>query len=145
MITENRWKHILGVARTARVLALKFRPDDKKYAQDMFLLGLLHDFGYEFSPDGRNHAQTGGEILKRCGYKYWREVAGHGFALDDMSDELFLLDCADMTTGPDGEKMTLNERVEEIAKRYGSGSAPHKKSMAEAARLQADPRYAKIK
>lgn len=42
MIIENRWKHILGVARKAKELALKFRPNDEKYAEDMFLLGLVH-------------------------------------------------------------------------------------------------------
>ena len=28
MITKNRWKHILGVARKAAELALKLRPKD---------------------------------------------------------------------------------------------------------------------
>ena len=146
MITGNRWKHILGVARTAKLLALKFRPDDEKYAQDMFLLGMLHDFGYEFSPDGKNHAAVGGGILRRSGYEYWEEVALHGKeTAGRMSDELFILNCADMTTSPDGERMTMTERVEEIAGRYGINSAAHKKSIAQAEKLRSDARYAKIK
>lgn len=67
MITENRWKHILGVARKAKEFALKMRPKDKKYVEDMFLLGLLHDIGYEFTEGNASHAIIGGEILKRSG------------------------------------------------------------------------------
>ena len=65
MITENRWKHILGVARKCKEFACKFKPNDGKVAEDMFLLGLLHDMGYEFMESNAGHAAIGGEILKR--------------------------------------------------------------------------------
>lgn len=54
MITSNRWQHILGVARKAKILAQALRPNDEKYSEDMFLLGMLHDFGYEFTENGKN-------------------------------------------------------------------------------------------
>ena len=38
MITENRWLHILGVARQAKRLAEKMRPNDVLFAEDMFLV-----------------------------------------------------------------------------------------------------------
>ena len=40
MITEKRSKHILGVARKAKELALKLKPNDEKYAKRrIFLFG----------------------------------------------------------------------------------------------------------
>ena len=114
MITENRWKHILGVARKAKEFALKMRPKDKKYVEDMFLLGLLHDIGYEFTEGNASHAIIGSEI-----YQYWREVAKHGDeTVANMSDELFILHSADMMTGPGGKEFAFVERLEEIAKRF---------------------------
>ena len=49
MITQNRWQHILGVARKCKEYAAKLRPDDSQFAEDMFVLGMLHDMGYEFN------------------------------------------------------------------------------------------------
>ena len=40
MITANRWQHILGVARKAKVLAEKLKPNDTKYAEDNIKKGL---------------------------------------------------------------------------------------------------------
>ena len=145
MITESRWQHILGVARTAKILASRLKPNDNNYAEDMFLLGMLHDFGYEFTKNNLNHARIGGEILKRSDYKYWQEVALHGDeTVESMSDALFILNCADMTTGPHGEKFTFEERLSEIADRYGKNSAPYKKCAAEAQKLKADQRISKL-
>ena len=137
MITENRWNHILGVARKAKELALKLLPDDKRYAEDMFLLGLLHDIGYEFTESNSAHAVVGGEILKRSGYKYWQEVANHGNeTAKNMSNELFILNFADMMTGPNGENFTFTERLEEIAKRFGKESVPYEKCAIEIENLK---------
>lgn len=141
MITENRWQHILGVARKAKTLAQKFKPKNAQYAEDMFLLGLLHDFGYEFMAENQGHAAVGGAILKRNQYRYWAEVAQHGSAQTPMNDELFLLNCADMTTGPAGENFTMDERLAEVGERYGKDSAPYIKTMQEIATLKQDKRY----
>lgn len=146
MITENRWQHILGVARKSYEFALKMRPHDEKYAEDMFLLGLLHDLGYEFTETGKGHALIGGEILKRSGYKYWEEVAGHGYSENAvMTDELFILNCADMSVGSDGRNCTMSERLEDISVRYGKNSYAYIKATLEIEKLQSDDRYLKLK
>ena len=146
MITSVRWQHILGVARRAKVLAEKMRPADELYAQDMFLLGMLHDFGYEFSKEPGEHPAIGAEILKRQGYRYWEEVKNHGNVnVTKVSDELFILSCADMTTGPSGENFTMRERIDNMAQRYGQDSHAHKKAIVAAEKLKADPRYQYIK
>ncbi len=145
MISENRWQHILGVARKAKILADKLKPNNVQYADDMFLLGIMHDLGYEFIESNASHAAIGGEILKRSGYQYWQEVALHGDeTVDDMTDELFILNCADMMTGPKGEDFTFDERLEEIASRFGKDAVAYKKCVVEVQKLKADARYSKI-
>ena len=145
MISENRWQHILGVARKAKMLAGKLKPGDEQYAENMFLLGVMHDLGYEFMESNASHAAVGGEILKRSGYQYWQEVALHGDeTVDDMTDELFILNCADMMTGPNGEDFTFDERLKEIAQRFGEDADAYKKCVVEVQKLKADARYSKI-
>lgn len=145
MITSNRWRHILGVARKAKILADKLKPNNVQYAEDMFLLGIMHDLGYEFIESNASHAAIGGEILKRSGYQYWEEVTQHGDeTVDDMTDELFILNCADMSTGPNGEDFTFDERLKEIAQRFGKDADAYKKCVVEVEKLRADKRYEKI-
>lgn len=146
MITQNRWQHILGVARKAKMLAEKLKPNDTQYAEDMFLLGIMHDLGYEFMESNASHAAVGGEILKRSGYQYWQEVALHGDeTVENMSDELFILNCADMMTGPNGEDFTFDERLKEIAQRFGEDADAYKKCVIEVEKLKSDKRYEKIR
>lgn len=145
MISESRWQHILGVARKAKILADKLKPNNVQYAEDMFLLGIMHDLGYEFMESNASHAAIGGEILKRSGYQYWQEVTQHGDeTVDDMTDELFILNCADMSTGPNGEDFTFDERLKEIAQRFGKDADAYKKCVVEVEKLRAYKRYEKI-
>lgn len=143
MIKENRWNHILGVARKSKEFAAKFQPENIKFIEDMFLLGILHDIGYEFMETNEDHAMIGGEILKRSYYKYWKEVSLHGDINVDMSDELFILNCADMTTGPNGENFNFEERLEEISNRLGNDSNAYKKCVIMVEKLKKDARYKK--
>jgi len=146
MITQNRWLHILGVARKAKILADKLKPNNVQYAEDMFLLGIMHDLGYEFIESNTSHAAVGGEILKRNNYRYWQEVALHGDeTAQNMSDELFILNSADMSTGPNGEDFTFEQRLEEIASRFGKDANAYKKCVLEVEKLKADERYAFIR
>ena len=112
----------------------------------MFLLGVMHDLGYEFMENNDSHAIVGGEILNRSGYQYWKEVSLHGDeTVDNMTDELFILNCADMMTGPNGESFTFDERLEEIADRFGKDSNAYRKCVIEVDKLKADIRYNKLK
>ena len=142
MISESRWQHILGVARKAKILADKLKPNNVQYAEDMFLLGIMHDLGYEFMESNASHAYVGGEILKRNNYQFWSEVSLHGDeTVKNMSDELFILNCADMSTGPNGEDFTFDERLKEIAQRFGKDADAYKKCVVEVVKLRADKRY----
>ena len=73
-ISNERLKHSLEVAR----LMKKSAEDagwNKQKCEEMFVLGFLHDIGYEFAEQQCDHASVGGEMLKNQGYKYWKEVS----------------------------------------------------------------------
>lgn len=48
-ITENRLKHILTVAMKMKAEVSKHPEDYPCSPDDAFILGFLHDIGYEFS------------------------------------------------------------------------------------------------
>lgn len=122
-ITIDRMKHSLAVAAKMKELA---RQEPEKYPvdpEDAFVLGMLHDIGYEFSKEQKEHAAKGGLILQKQDYKYWKEVYYHGIPQKEYdSPMLRLLNYADMITGPTGVYMTIQERINDIAERYGKGS-----------------------
>lgn len=122
-ITADRLKHSLAVARKMKALAAEFPKEYLMDPEDAFVLGFLHDIGYEFCDEQRDHANIGGEILKAQGYKYWKEIYYHGVPQNEYdSPALRLLNYVDMITGPSGEEMTVKERIDDIAARYGKDS-----------------------
>lgn len=68
----NRINHILAVANKMRKKAERFgvSPDDA------YLVGYLHDVGYEYNCLAHN--KSGGSILEKNGFKYWKEIYYHG-------------------------------------------------------------------
>ncbi|MGW6021231.1 HD domain-containing protein [Streptomyces sp. NPDC055099] len=136
----RRWAHTQGVAACARRLAAVVQ--DR--ASLLEAAAVLHDIGYApplvvtgFHPlDGARHLR-GAPVMDS---RVMRLVANHSFALleaeerhlhKELADEFPLLDDAllvdalvycDMTTTPDGERTTSEERVAEILCRYGADS-----------------------
>lgn len=125
MISEDRYKHIIAVARLMKEECVKNKKS-KEYAEEMFTLGLLHDIGYEFGGHAE-HSQVGFAILDRQGYKYANEIRFHGDDnCDYASKELDLLNFADMHTNEKGEYVTFEERLQDIADRRGVNSDAYK-------------------
>ena len=121
---ENRVRHCYGVGLKASELGrILFGWSDEK-CREMFVMGYLHDVGYQFAHDQVEHAEIGGELLRSLGFKYWAEIFHHGDPESTyQSDELLVLNLADMLTSKDGNPTTLSDRVVDIAKRYGVESA----------------------
>ena len=118
---EDRLKHSLAVARKMVEIGKEYNLDCNEL-QDLFVLGLNHDIGYEYGGNS-NHRYIGGEILKGNGYKYWKEVYYHG----DVNTEyksLFLeiLNRADMQIDKYGNDVGYDKRLEDIKNRYGKES-----------------------
>lgn len=123
MISFDRMTHQLSVARDLVEQAQSRGTYSEQELQNLFVLGYLHDIGYEFATDLDDHAAIGGEVLKRLGFTYWAEVANHGNPESSYSSaELDLLNSADMHTSSTGERVTYAERLQDIADRYGEDS-----------------------
>jgi predicted hydrolase (HD superfamily) len=122
-ITDDRLHHILAVATKMRELAETEHNIYPVDPDEAFTLGMLHDIGYQFVDEQKQHAHAGGEVLEKQGYKYSKEIYYHGVKQDEYdSSMLQLLNYADMTTGPAGQSLTLQERINDIADRYGKDS-----------------------
>ena len=121
-ISNERLKHNLEVAR----LMKKSAEDagwNKQKCEEMFVLGFLHDIGYEFAEQQCDHASVGGEMLKNQGYKYWKEVSCHGkLDIEYFSEELTMLNIADMSIDSTGKEVGVSARLSDIASRYGIDS-----------------------
>ncbi len=130
-LTSDRMNHCLSVAKKMRELATHFPDKYPVNPDEAFVLGLLHDVGYEFSEEQKEHANKGGLLLKEQGYKYWKEVFYHGIPQDEYSSKMLtLLNYVDMITGPKGDYMTVEERINDIANRYGEDSWQTKEAIA---------------
>lgn len=130
MLSENRMQHQLAVARRVVEMAKQRGGYSEEELQELFVMGYLHDIGYEFAKDPDNHAVVGGEVLRQCGFKYWQEIASHGDPESSyFSPELDLLNSADMHTSPLGEAISYEERLKGIRERYGSQSPRYLKAI----------------
>lgn len=122
-IDEGRSAHMLAVGHLAQDIAADVFGWDEDKCREMFLLGYLHDVGYEFSKTQPEHPQVGGTILKDSGYVYWREVFWHGVPSPEyVSDELMLLNLADLRVNREGEEVGISRRLDDIGTRYGLDS-----------------------
>lgn len=139
-VLPRRWGHSQGVARRAAGLAGILGKD----AELLVAAATLHDVGYapRLAVTGF-HPLDGARFLRDehgADERLVRLVANHSFALleaeerglrDVLEAEFPLLEdrllvdalvYCDMTTTPDGERTTAEERVAEIRGRYGDDS-----------------------
>jgi hypothetical protein len=137
----RRFAHIQGVGDRARQLG-----GNRSRSEGLLQpAALLHDIGY--APDLVQtgfHPIDGALHLRRLGVdeRLVNLVAHHSCAridaglrgLQSLLDEQFPRDDSlphdelcfcDMTTSPDGELVTIDERLAEIRQRYGEGSIVH--------------------
>lgn len=122
-ITFDRLKHSHAVAIKMKEMALQNPNIYPVEPDDAFVLGLLHDIGYEFANEQREHAHRGGLVLREQNYKYWEEVYYHGISQNKFDTSMLrLLNYADMITGPTGIYVNIQERISDIADRYGKNS-----------------------
>jgi len=116
---EDRLKHSIAVARKMEEIAKSKNCSDEEI-QNCFVIGYLHDIGYEFTKDGINHNVVGGKILKRNHFPYWQEVYYHGeINIDYHSFYLDILNQADMQIDKYGNDVGYDKRLEDIKSRYG--------------------------
>jgi putative nucleotidyltransferase with HDIG domain len=133
----QRWRHVQAVAAEAARLCDALNVDRVTIVSAAW----LHDIGYASSVVGTGfHPLDGARYLRDRGWdnEVCRLVAHHTDAaehadaegvgeslraefarVDGLSRDI--LWTADATTGPDGKRLTLDERITEISNRYGAG------------------------
>ena len=139
VVLPRRWTHVQAVAARAAEVAPAMGTGDGSV---LVAAAWLHDVGY--APGAVNtglHALDGARFLRAQGAVDERVtalVAHHSAAmleaeLRGLADQLAAefdrevsavadaLWYCDMTTGPDGQRMTVHERFAEIRSRYGPG------------------------
>jgi len=135
----ERWRHTAGVARRAgRLLATLPAADGPV----LLAAAWLHDIGYAASlHDTGFHPLDGGRYLRAYGWPpriaalvahhsgalYVARVQGLAAQLGEFTREVSpvadALTYADQTVGPYGVVMTVEERLAEMVRRHGAGSA----------------------
>ena len=129
---------MLGVARACYEYSESLFGWDAEKCEEMFLMGFVHDFAYEFVSNQRDHEHRGGEILRRVGFAYADEVFLHGEPdVDDWSDELFILNYADLTTSSSGERCSFTQRLDSVIDRYGEETVQVERIIGVIERLEA--------
>ena len=124
---QDRLNHSFAVARKMVEIGKKYKLTEEQL-KELFLLGYLHDIGYEFG-NNENHRIIGGNILRQSNYKYWQEVYYHG-EIDCKYSSLYLdiLNKADMQIDKFGNDVGYDKRLEDIKNRYGKESVIYKKA-----------------
>lgn len=123
---ENRLRHCRGVGVKASELGRALFGWSDEKCREMFVMGYLHDVGYQFAHDQAEHEELGGDLLRSLGFAYWAEIFNHGNPDSAyQSNELLALNLADMLTSKDGSATTIPARLEDIASRYGVESTQY--------------------
>jgi HD domain len=142
----RRWAHCQGVARQARAIAGRVAGS---WTGPVEAAAWLHDIGYA-SPlaDCGFHPLDGARYLRDRGFGdrvLWTLVAHHTCALVEAEERglgetlsaefpigdvdpvaVAALTYCDLTTGPDGQPVDVDERIAEILTRYPPGDVVHR-------------------
>ena len=133
MISENKIKHSLGVARRCREIAVTLNMTEEE--QDAcFVMGLLHDIGYEKCDRIHTsiHPELSAEMIKnfiKHVDKLLPAIENHGHKYDNINIYDQLLNSADMTIGFDGNRCTVKERLDGIKHHKGKNSNHYKNAL----------------
>lgn len=126
-IPDNRAKHIMSVASLCYEIAKKQGLQERE-CRKAFLIGYLHDIGYSFSKENKDHPIIGYNLLKLCGDisdDILNAVKDHGDPNKEQTKFLLILNQADMQIKGDGNRVTVIERLDDIGERYGYDSTEY--------------------
>jgi hypothetical protein len=132
----DRWKHVRAVGECARDVSAVLDQEDRPY---LVAAAYLHDIGYapELQRTGL-HQLDGARYIRSLGAERLACLVAHhsearfeirlrGFAAElaaydhEHSWVSDALTYCDLTTGPTGLPMTVEDRVAEVEQRYGEG------------------------
>lgn len=123
-ISERKLKHSLGVARMCEKLAKK--ESVSKTQQDAcFVMGFLHDIGYEHANTLSEHPEISYEMIHNAilyEQKILSAIRNHGTKYDNLSFFDKILNTADLMIDHEGNTVTIEERLSGIKNRHGEDS-----------------------
>ena len=127
---ESRYRHCYSVGKKMYHYAKNVLGKDESFCIEMFALGNMHDIGYEFSSDAFGHDIVLANSLMGS-FKYYNEIKYHS-KLQSNYDSLpmRLLYYADSTVDGNGNWCTYEERLHDIATRYGLNSIVYAETLA---------------
>ena len=135
-ITENKLNHMLGVARKCYKLALE-RGYSEDEARKLFLIGYLHDIGYEFTDNSEEHAEISYNIIKNTFGKSVIAIKEHGNPdIGLNNDYLNILNIADLTVNSFGKECSVYNRLSDIEIKYGKDSNQYTNAVKLAKKLE---------
>ena len=142
MLNRHNLRHCVKVARYMYAHADEvFEHPSEEQRRDMWLVGLLHDIGREFSKqDGNYHGDVAADMLERCRYPYAGVIRMHGIKYGEDSKVLRLLNKADWHIDSRGEYVSLRERLYNIRKHHGEDSPAYKNAKQMYYRIKEDER-----
>lgn len=123
-ISENRLRHSLGVARKAYRIA-KDLGFNEAFCRKMFMLGWVHDVGYEFTENQADHSFVSANLvslLTNNQSKSIQAVKHHGRYISHPTDEWRILNMADMQIDVEGSEVDVSKRLNGIKEKYGEHS-----------------------
>ena len=86
------------------------------------MIGYLHDIGYSFSRENKEHPIIGYNLLKLCGDisdDILNAIKDHGDPNKEQTKFLLIINQADMQINGKGDRVTVIERLDDIRERYG--------------------------
>ena len=95
------------------------------------MLGYLHDIGYEFANNKDEHPSVSADLLKLIEISddaFINAIRLHGELVENETIEWLILNKADMTVDSKGNVVTAEERLKDIADRYGQNSDVYDKA-----------------
>jgi hypothetical protein len=148
----DRWTHVQAVADKARGLAAVLSAEDTDL---LVAAALVHDVGYAPSLNRLGfHAVDGARFLRAQGQERLACLVAHHSGARFEAEERGLVEelaafpvqdgpvmdaltFADMTIGPAGQPMSLEQRIEEVQRRYRADDPVHRAIVRARPELQA--------
>lgn len=121
-ISNDRLSHMLSVARKCYEIAKK-EGFEEDFCRKMWLIGWLHDIGYEFTTEKEKHPDISVELIQNL-YVNINDVdinaiKYHGRNPKKITDEWRILNTADMLIDSKGNDVGVMARLEDIECRFG--------------------------
>lgn len=119
MISGNKLRHSLGVAKACQQYGRDMHKSEE-YCDALFVMGFLHDIGYEKSPD-TSHPSVGYNMIE----SFIKYIKNHGKKFKDLNTVDTILNMSDLTVSYNG----VYERLDGIKKCCGEDSEHFKNAM----------------